>query len=408
MNTIGIDVGARALRVAAAKNGCAEVLAFPELQDRLRVAYEDPPSEESEGGFRIASLKSVLDFERPFPPGAEDQSSIDALIALMAEVRSGVRERGYGAEVRCVLAAPPCSSQRQRSALRTSALRAGFHRVRLVDDTLAVLLDVDPEVETALVFAWGASDCSIGLYRRSEGGYRVLAQDGKCDQGGDRLDAAVGDAILARLRERKELLPGAASAELLRRVQAEAERPILAAGEPISVPLQRLLGAPAHPRDGVEIVVESGTLGALLERMTAEALRLVDEVLASARGVQLDAVVVAGGMARLASVRCRLEAQLGTSVREAGDDSVARGAVRYGQGLPDDLWRANTAPEAEVRAASVKPVPFAYHGKGRRRGWAALPNQRDATGGKRQKIGRNELCPCGSGRKYKKCCGAGP
>jgi hypothetical protein len=25
-----------------------------------------------------------------------------------------------------------------------------------------------------------------------------------------------------------------------------------------------------------------------------------------------------------------------------------------------------------------------------------------------QKIGRNEPCPCGSGRKYKKCCGATP
>ena len=23
------------------------------------------------------------------------------------------------------------------------------------------------------------------------------------------------------------------------------------------------------------------------------------------------------------------------------------------------------------------------------------------------KIGRNDLCPCGSGRKYKKCCGRG-
>ena len=25
-----------------------------------------------------------------------------------------------------------------------------------------------------------------------------------------------------------------------------------------------------------------------------------------------------------------------------------------------------------------------------------------------EKIGRNEPCPCGSGRKYKKCCGASP
>ncbi len=26
---------------------------------------------------------------------------------------------------------------------------------------------------------------------------------------------------------------------------------------------------------------------------------------------------------------------------------------------------------------------------------------------KGKKVGRNELCPCGSGKKYKKCCGAG-
>lgn len=25
-----------------------------------------------------------------------------------------------------------------------------------------------------------------------------------------------------------------------------------------------------------------------------------------------------------------------------------------------------------------------------------------------EKVGRNDACPCGSGRKYKKCCGANP
>ena len=25
---------------------------------------------------------------------------------------------------------------------------------------------------------------------------------------------------------------------------------------------------------------------------------------------------------------------------------------------------------------------------------------------KDEKVGRNDLCPCGSGKKYKKCCGA--
>jgi len=35
------------------------------------------------------------------------------------------------------------------------------------------------------------------------------------------------------------------------------------------------------------------------------------------------------------------------------------------------------------------------------------PNLRGIPGGqaKSKKIGRNESCPCGSGKKYKKCCG---
>ncbi len=36
-----------------------------------------------------------------------------------------------------------------------------------------------------------------------------------------------------------------------------------------------------------------------------------------------------------------------------------------------------------------------------------LPQRKAATTIRRQsaKIGRNDQCPCGSGRKYKKCCG---
>jgi len=37
-----------------------------------------------------------------------------------------------------------------------------------------------------------------------------------------------------------------------------------------------------------------------------------------------------------------------------------------------------------------------------------LPSPGPDTGARpQQKVGRNDLCPCGSGRKYKKCCGAG-
>jgi uncharacterized protein YecA (UPF0149 family) len=36
-----------------------------------------------------------------------------------------------------------------------------------------------------------------------------------------------------------------------------------------------------------------------------------------------------------------------------------------------------------------------------------LKHAASATPPERPKVGRNDPCPCGSGRKYKKCCGAG-
>ncbi len=35
----------------------------------------------------------------------------------------------------------------------------------------------------------------------------------------------------------------------------------------------------------------------------------------------------------------------------------------------------------------------------------STPLSEKSAGGKREKIGRNDPCPCGSGKKYKKCCG---
>ena len=50
---------------------------------------------------------------------------------------------------------------------------------------------------------------------------------------------------------------------------------------------------------------------------------------------------------------------------------------------------------AIVREQVAKPIT-AVHGEE-----GAKPQKRDA-----QKVGRNDECPCGSGKKYKKCCGA--
>jgi uncharacterized protein YecA (UPF0149 family) len=37
---------------------------------------------------------------------------------------------------------------------------------------------------------------------------------------------------------------------------------------------------------------------------------------------------------------------------------------------------------------------------------AGMLRETPATPVTRQKVGRNEPCPCGSGKKFKKCCGA--
>ena len=47
---------------------------------------------------------------------------------------------------------------------------------------------------------------------------------------------------------------------------------------------------------------------------------------------------------------------------------------------------------------------FAKYG-GREKAFQLLMEGMGAAPAKKRKIGRNELCPCGSGKKYKKCCG---
>ncbi len=52
------------------------------------------------------------------------------------------------------------------------------------------------------------------------------------------------------------------------------------------------------------------------------------------------------------------------------------------EGVPGEAGASAAPPEAEAETAKTKPF------------------RRDA-----RKVGRNEKCPCGSGKKYKKCCG---
>ena len=64
------------------------------------------------------------------------------------------------------------------------------------------------------------------------------------------------------------------------------------------------------------------------------------------------------------------------------------------------LWENNghTPDElhSKVEKSNLRPLPS-----------DGVPYLRSIPGGqaKSKKIGRNESCPCGSGKKYKKCCG---
>ena len=58
--------------------------------------------------------------------------------------------------------------------------------------------------------------------------------------------------------------------------------------------------------------------------------------------------------------------------------------------------------DAIERKAVAKPILAGFAGTTTRKKTAKINN----TVVKNEKVGRNDPCPCGSGKKYKKCCGA--
>lgn len=57
--------------------------------------------------------------------------------------------------------------------------------------------------------------------------------------------------------------------------------------------------------------------------------------------------------------------------------------------------------ERELERCTRKPLDFFSRREVEKR---SIPMREEAQKGKKRKIGRNEPCPCGSGRKFKKCC----
>jgi preprotein translocase subunit SecA len=98
----------------------------------------------------------------------------------------------------------------------------------------------------------------------------------------------------------------------------------------------------------------------------------------------------------------------GFEMFEAMEARIARDTVSF-------LMKVQVAvePDRMAEAGDLTDLPLSAPGDGRRRGPVGLPSRSMRPGATatllpaaRAKVGRNDPCPCGSGKKYKKCCGA--
>ena len=97
--------------------------------------------------------------------------------------------------------------------------------------------------------------------------------------------------------------------------------------------------------------------------------------------------------------------ELGNKLYQVLPNPVLRGwkptEVENAPVLPDDI------PEKDEDIPNMRPEMDEFFAKigGRENALQLLADQMGAAQPKKRKIGRNEPCPCGSGKKYKKCCG---
>jgi preprotein translocase subunit SecA len=99
----------------------------------------------------------------------------------------------------------------------------------------------------------------------------------------------------------------------------------------------------------------------------------------------------------------------GFEMFEAMEARIARDTLTF-------LMKVQVAVEAErvAGAGDLSELPLARSGDGRSRREPTVAPARSLRAGAapamapamKAKVGRNDPCPCGSGKKYKKCCGA--
>jgi len=362
-HTLGIDLGGSRLRVAVDRDG-TPALVEPRRRDEGMPRVLQPARTGAGGrpvGCRLVSLKRLLDFDTSLPIPPTGQNSIEWLGERLEEVRRGCGPQGDDAGVvHCVMAVPPVFSQRQRSALRTATGRAGFSRIRLVDDTLAALLACRDDLgggENVLVYSWGATTFSVCLYRCTGDHLQPVSQRGDRALGGDDLEShAISAAVEGMAAKGLELWRE--NHRLLHRLEVLTRDAglRLAGGEDVSIPLDPILAGGTWPLlQGRSITLQAEPFESFVAEMVDRTLRFTEEVLDESGCAQPDGILLTGGMTQLSAVGKAFEDRFEARPVSAPEAAVACGAVIQGTRFSERDWEKAERPVPAQAAAGDAP-----------------------------------------------------
>lgn len=349
MTTIGIDFGASQLRVAVEKEGAPVMLEHLASDGRIPPLFQFDCKRNGNNTqiVNILSLKRVLDFEQNITSQNLQRSSLDVLSKVIKAIWRQCQKETSEELANYVIAVPPCFSQRQRSAVWTAAQKAGIRRVKLVDDTLAVLLANRDDITgrgNVLVYSWGASAFSVSLFDQVDKRIQPIAQEGDANLGGDDIDAAISMKIL---QEIEEMLDGPVCEEWLNtdvlmnllEETREAKR-FLGEGKNYEVRLARIFDERASSfLQGQSIHLASDVYQKTISGMIAATMGLVEKVLETGKQCRPDIIFLNGGMTMITEVKEAIQNKLHLEVKRAKETHVAIGAVLYGEALAEAEWQ---------------------------------------------------------------------
>ncbi|MFA5252951.1 MAG: Hsp70 family protein [Phycisphaerae bacterium] len=292
---------------------------------------------------RIVSLKRLLDFDRFIPTKNSDINSVDAFAKELAWIKDQCSGGGNAEAGNFVIAVPSCFSQRQRAAVLAAAQKAALSRVKLVNDTTAVLLAFAESIRkfgSILVYSWGATAFSVSLFKQTKDGLQTIVQEGTLDLGGEAIDSAIFRQLL-RDKLGNSSVWDLNDTEAMSHLAEEAKR-IRAIASVEKCEGRQQIEREDSAEGGVDnlsMAVMKNVYRDTFDSLLAETFKLVDKVLSTAPGCKPEGTILSGKIACLAETKNAVEVKLGVRLVEASEESVAVGALLYGETIPQAEWQ---------------------------------------------------------------------